>query len=111
MPTDPRRVSARGVPKVKPPPRVASARAATASLPRPRKKFVHTFQFTHHKRPDPPSRVTYTIKRRQGVAWLTLVHDRFPGETPTYKSVRSGWPPILSALKSLLETGKPLWKG
>ncbi len=77
----------------------------------PRRKFVHTFQFTHGKKPDAPSRVTYTIKQRQGVAWLTLVHDRFASETTTYKSVRSGWPPILSGLKSLLETGKPLWKG
>jgi uncharacterized protein YndB with AHSA1/START domain len=77
----------------------------------PRKKLVHTFQFAHFRKPDPPSRVTYLIGQRRGVAWLRLIHDRFPEENRTYRAVRGGWVPILSGLKSLLETGKPLWKG
>jgi len=37
-----------------------------------------------------------------------LVHDDFDGETKTYKGVERGWDPILSSLKTLLETGQPL---
>jgi hypothetical protein len=39
---------------------------------------------------------------------LTLVHDEFEGETATYYSVEHGWSQILSGLKTLIETGKPL---
>jgi hypothetical protein len=40
---------------------------------------------------------------------LTLVHDDFPTtETSTFRAVGSGWPMILSSLKSLLETGEGL---
>jgi hypothetical protein len=37
-----------------------------------------------------------------------LIHDDFDGETVTYRSISRGWAPILSSLKSLLETGEPL---
>jgi hypothetical protein len=39
---------------------------------------------------------------------LRLTHDDFVGETATYLSISQGWAPILSSLKSLLETGEPL---
>ncbi len=39
---------------------------------------------------------------------LVLTHDEFDGETTTYKIVAHGWAPVLSGLKTLLETGKPL---
>jgi hypothetical protein len=42
------------------------------------------------------------------VCKLVLTHDDFDGETVTYKSVGSGWNPVLSGLKTLLETGEPL---
>ena len=57
---------------------------------------------------DRPSRVTWQIEPRGEVCKLTLVHDDFDGETATYKSVGPGWNPILSGLKTLLETGQPL---
>jgi uncharacterized protein YndB with AHSA1/START domain len=58
---------------------------------------------------DPPSRVTYEISSN-GVAptKLRIVHDRFDGETATYKGSVEGWPLMLSSLKTLLETGTPL---
>ena len=37
-----------------------------------------------------------------------LVHDDFDSETRTFQEVRSGWTPVLSGLKTLLETGGPL---
>ncbi|GAC1351459.1 MAG: SRPBCC domain-containing protein [Polyangiales bacterium] len=57
---------------------------------------------------DRPSRVTWLIEQRGEACKLTLTHDDFDGETDTYKSVGSGWNPVLSGLKTLLETGKAL---
>ena len=37
-----------------------------------------------------------------------MLHDDFPSETRTFQSVKSGWPLVLSSLKSLLETGAAL---
>jgi uncharacterized protein YndB with AHSA1/START domain len=39
---------------------------------------------------------------------LNIVHDDFDGPTATYKGSVEGWPLMISSLKSLLETGKPL---
>jgi len=43
-----------------------------------------------------------------GVCKLTLTHEHFNGETDTAKGTLTGWNPVLSGLKTLLETGKPL---
>jgi hypothetical protein len=59
-------------------------------------------------RDDPPSRVTWEIEPLGDTCKLTLLHDDFPSETRTFRSVGPGWPAILSSLKSLLETGEPL---
>ena len=72
----------------------------------PRKLLVHTFAFEDAK--DPESRVTYKIEKAGRAVRLTLIHDRFPRKTRTYRSVRGGWVPILSGLKTFLETGKRL---
>jgi uncharacterized protein YndB with AHSA1/START domain len=58
---------------------------------------------------DRPSRVTYELTAaRPDMTRLRVMHDDFDGETPTYKGSVEGWPLMLSSLKSLLETGKPL---
>jgi uncharacterized protein YndB with AHSA1/START domain len=57
---------------------------------------------------DRPSRVTYEITPMDGYCRLTLTHDDFDGETATYKVVAQGWSRILSGMKTLIETGKPL---
>jgi hypothetical protein len=60
-------------------------------------------------RDDPPSRVTWEIEPIGfGTCSLTLRHDDFAGATRTFESVRTGWPKVLSSLKSLLETGTAL---
>lgn len=53
------------------------------------------------------SRVSFTIEPHEGVVKLTLVHDQLPDEQAA-RDFREGWAPILSSLKTLLETGKPL---
>jgi uncharacterized protein YndB with AHSA1/START domain len=69
-------------------------------------RLVHTFYFPDTE--DAPSRCTWSIEARGEATLLTLTHDEFDGETATYKSVAHGWVPILSGLKTLLETGEPL---
>ena len=56
------------------------------------------------------SRVTWEIEPRDGgVCLLTVVHDRLEGAPKTAASVSGqGWTMVLSGLKTLLETGKPL---
>jgi uncharacterized protein YndB with AHSA1/START domain len=76
----------------------------------PPKRLVTTWSFRRDPamREDPPSRVTWEIEPLGETCKLTLVHDDFPSETATYRSVGNGWPLVLSSLKSLLETGEGL---
>jgi uncharacterized protein YndB with AHSA1/START domain len=76
----------------------------------PPRKLVHTFssQVEDDQKKDRPSRVTWLIEPMGDVVKLTVTHDDFDGETATFKSVKSGWGPVLSGLKTLLETGRPL---
>jgi uncharacterized protein YndB with AHSA1/START domain len=76
----------------------------------PPRRLVTTFSAVHGPgtEKDRPSRVTWEIEPRGEVCRLTLVHDDFDGATETFKMVGSGWNPVLSGLKSLLETGRPL---
>jgi hypothetical protein len=39
---------------------------------------------------------------------VRVVHDDFDGPTATYEESTAGWPVLMSSLKTLLETGKPL---
>jgi uncharacterized protein YndB with AHSA1/START domain len=74
------------------------------------KRLVTTFRAVHdpEQSKDRPSRVTWEIVPLGAACKLTLTHDDFDGETATYRSVGTGWNPILSGLKTLLETGEPL---
>ena len=55
------------------------------------------------------SRVTWEIEPQDGgITKLTVVHDQLEGAPKTAESVAGGWMYILSGLKTLLETGKPL---
>jgi uncharacterized protein YndB with AHSA1/START domain len=80
-------------------------------LERPR-----VLSFTFHPiineeyRREPPSKVKLELEAGAGVAVtrLTLVHDEFPENSAVHLACTAGWPQILSSLKTLLETGKPL---
>jgi uncharacterized protein YndB with AHSA1/START domain/DNA-binding transcriptional ArsR family regulator len=76
----------------------------------PSRRLVTTWSFRRADdlRDDPPSRVTWVIEPLGDACRLTLVHDQFPRETPTFRAVGSGWPLVLSSLKSLIETGASL---
>lgn len=74
------------------------------------RRLSHTFNhnWEEDEELEPASRVTYELEEVGDATRLTLIHDDFDGETKTYQQVGGGWPVILSGMKTLLETGKPL---
>lgn len=68
-------------------------------------RLVHSFDFGNG---DPASRVIYELRELGGVCKLTLTHDGFDSATKTFEGVGTGWNPILSGMKTLLETGEAL---
>jgi uncharacterized protein YndB with AHSA1/START domain/DNA-binding transcriptional ArsR family regulator len=53
---------------------------------------------------EPLSKVTFDLEPYGATVKLTVVHDGFETESEMLNGVRSGWPAILSSLKTLLET-------
>ena len=76
----------------------------------PPRRFVHTWvaNWGPEFAKDAPSRVSWDITPMGATTLLRMTHDGFERETATYQSISQGWAPILSSLKSLLETGEPL---
>ncbi len=58
---------------------------------------------------EPRSKVAFDIEDAgQGVVKLTCMHDGFAPGSAVLQGVSGGWPAVLSALKTLLETGELL---
>ena len=76
----------------------------------PPRVLAYTFhmQISEAHRKEPPSRVTFTIEPFESLVKLTLVHDEAGPGSVTLETTSNGWPAIVSSLKSLLETGRPL---
>jgi uncharacterized protein YndB with AHSA1/START domain/DNA-binding transcriptional ArsR family regulator len=76
----------------------------------PPRRLVHTFavKWDANLSDDAPSRVAFDITPMGDACLLSVTHDGFAGETETYHQTESGWPMILSGLKTLLETGERL---
>jgi len=70
--------------------------------------YTFRMEISEQHRRDQPSRVTFELQPMDSVVKLTLIHDDFVSEKPTFETTRHGWPAIMSSLKSLLETGSPL---
>jgi uncharacterized protein YndB with AHSA1/START domain len=78
----------------------------------PPRRLVHEWRSKYNPElaVEEPSRVTWEIEPREdGLALLTVVHDKLEGAPKTAASVAGpGWMMVLSGLKTLLETGRPL---
>jgi uncharacterized protein YndB with AHSA1/START domain len=57
---------------------------------------------------EPRSKVAFDIEKANGVVRLTVLHDGFESGSVVLEAIREGWPPLLSSLKTFLETGEPL---
>ncbi len=57
---------------------------------------------------EKPSRVTYVIEPAYDGVKLTVIHEGFAEGSKTLPSISTGWPLVLSSLKSILETGAPI---
>jgi uncharacterized protein YndB with AHSA1/START domain len=73
---------------------------------RPRKLIVTWADPEHADRSDRTSRVTFLIEPFAGAVRLRILHEDLDPEM--HEGITQGWPAILSSLKSLLETGRPL---
>ena len=78
----------------------------------PPRRLVHGWRsrYSPELADEDESRVTWEIEPQDdGTCLLTVVHDRLEGAPKTAASVAGfGWMTVLSGLKTLLETGKPL---
>jgi uncharacterized protein YndB with AHSA1/START domain len=78
----------------------------------PPRKLVHGWRsrYSPELADEDESRVTWEIEPQEnGTCLLTVVHDQLEGAPKTAASVAGvGWMSVLSGLKTLLETGKPL---
>jgi len=78
----------------------------------PPRRLVHrwTSAYDPELATEEPSRVTWEIEPQEdGTSLLTVVHDRLENSPKTAEGVSgTGWMYVLSNLKTLLETGKPL---
>ena len=77
----------------------------------PPRRLVHTWlaYYDPEMAAEDDSRVSWDIEPQDGgYSKLTVVHDQLEGAPKTATSVAGGWSFVLSGLKTLLETGKPL---
>ena len=65
-------------------------------------------QFKPEMREEGHSRLTYELEKQTESVKLTIVHEIDRTGSKLVEAVSSGWPLILSSLKSFLETGEPL---
>jgi len=77
----------------------------------PPRKFVQSWRsaWDPDQAEEPASRVTWAIEPQDGdYCLLTVTHDELGASPKTAASVSGGWMLVISGLKTLLETGKPL---
>jgi len=78
----------------------------------PPRRLRHTWHslYDPEAAAEPQSRVTWDIEPQpDGTCLLTVVHDQLEDSPKTASSVSgTGWMTVLSGLKTLLETGRPL---
>jgi uncharacterized protein YndB with AHSA1/START domain len=77
----------------------------------PPRRLVMTWAFpADAAHEEKHSRVTFEIEPLGNVVRLTVTHDRLEPDSEMLNGITEGWPKVLSSLKSLIETGKPLPK-
>ncbi len=76
---------------------------------RPRRlSYTFKHELREEMRNEQPSKVVFNLEPHGKFVKLTLTHEGFADGSKVLDGISRGWPAILSSLKSLLETGKPL---
>ena len=78
----------------------------------PPKRLVMTWAYPKDENnADETSRVTFEIETIDSMVRLTVTHDELVPGSNMEKGIKSGWPRVLSSLKTFVETGKglPTW--
>lgn len=76
---------------------------------RPRRlSYTFKHELDDDMRKEGATRVVFTLEPHGSLVKLTVTHQGFGVASKLLDGISKGWPAILSALKSLLETGKPL---
>ena len=86
---------------------VAIEGVVETSEPCTRLSYTWNVKYDPERLQEQPSYVGWEIEKMGDACKLTLIHS-FDEESKTYREVALGWFPILSSLKSLLETGMAL---
>ncbi len=76
----------------------------------PERRLVVTWNHQLHAdmKAEGPARLTYELEPQAESVKLTILHEIDTPDSKLISAVSTGWPAILSSLKSLLETGTPL---
>jgi uncharacterized protein YndB with AHSA1/START domain len=84
--------------------------AGTVIESAPPKRLVISWAFPNEmQQPEKVSRVTFDIEpHKEDSVRLTVTHSELEPGSPMERGITDGWPRVLSALKSYLETGKAL---
>jgi uncharacterized protein YndB with AHSA1/START domain len=75
----------------------------------PPRRLAYTFMnLSNEYKGELPALATFVIEPHGKLVKLTLTHEGFAEGSKFLLGISQGWPAILSGLKSILETGKPL---
>jgi uncharacterized protein YndB with AHSA1/START domain len=75
----------------------------------PPRRLAYTFVNLSDKyKDDLPALATFILEPYGRLVKLTLTHQGFAEGSKFFAGISKGWPAILSSLKSVLETGRPL---
>jgi uncharacterized protein YndB with AHSA1/START domain len=76
----------------------------------PPRRLVLTWrnEFRPEFREEGHSRLTYLLEQQGDMVKLIVMHEIDRPKSKLIEAVSTGWPPILSSLKSMLETGESL---
>ncbi|MFV2113873.1 ArsR/SmtB family transcription factor [Micromonospora sp. LOL_025] len=76
----------------------------------PPRRLVMTFaaRWSGAVAADPPSRVTWDIATEGGLSTVTVTHEEVAVDSATAAHVVTGWPFLLSNVKTFVETGEPM---
>jgi uncharacterized protein YndB with AHSA1/START domain len=72
----------------------------------PRRLVLSWGSLANEEQPEKHSRVTFLVEPFADAVRLTVTHDEL--EPEAMRGITQGWPAILSSLKTLLESGKPM---